>query len=182
MPTQALLLTSAKVILQGNRGSFSNNLSFKPFQLLTSKSPLKCHSKPHCHMCLVGLGGQLLNGPTTKHPLGDISFLTPAPFICTQGGESGHIPVKVVLLLSSFAPFFLPPPRTLFLPSSSEYVAHTTGLGRPRWRLFPPREKEGDRQRGQNARQSAWLQSPAWDLTLDTSGFLPVLFTHHGGT
>jgi len=29
MPAQAVLLTSAKIALHGNRGSFSNNLSFE---------------------------------------------------------------------------------------------------------------------------------------------------------
>lgn len=115
-----------------------------------------------------------VNDPTTQHSLGDISFLTPTPFICTQG-ESCHIPVKVVLLLSSSAPPFLPPPRNLFLSPSSKSLAHTTGLGRTRWGLLSPREKEGGRQRGKNARKDAWFQSPAWDVTMGTL-LPPMLF------
>lgn len=100
-----------------------------------------------------GTRGSTVNGGTTQCPLGDISFLTPTPFIHTQKGESGHIPGKAVLLLSSFASLFL---------------AHAIGLGRPQYKMFPPREKEGGRQKGQNPREDAWLQSPAWDVTLDT--------------
>lgn len=136
-----------------------------------------------------------VNGPTTQHPLGDVCFLTPAPLIRTQVGESSHITVKVVPILSSFVFLFLLPPCILFFSHSSESLAHTVGLGRTWWGLFPLRQKKGGRQRGQKAKQDAWLQSPAWDVTLDTllqfpscalfkvpATVVPESFTEYGPT
>lgn len=64
-------------------------------------------------------------------------FFSPVPFICTQGGELDHLPVKMVLLLPSFAALFFPSPCFLFLSPSFESFPHTTGLGKTQWGLFP---------------------------------------------
>lgn len=76
-------------------------------------------------------------------------FLTPDPFICTQGCESGNTPRNVVLLLSFFAPLFFPPPCILFLSPCSESLALRQDLeDRGDMGRFPLREKAGGRKRG----------------------------------